>query len=76
MGDAAATALHCGGIDALLRTLPIKRMRVDLRPDYTSDQIAIELDGMLRARSGQIIRATLEVVTEEAFSWTGIRLRT
>ena len=76
MGDAAATALLCGGIDALLRTLPVKRMRVDLRPDYTSDQIAIELDGMLRARSGQIIRATLEVVTEEAFSWTGIRLRT
>lgn len=76
LGDAAATALFCGGLRALLGALPVKRLRVDLRPDFSADRFALELSGMFRARSGQIILATLIVLTEEAFSWTSTRLKT
>lgn len=77
LGDAAATALACGGLNGLARSFRgrTRRMRVDVRPDFGSD-IALELDGMIRARSGQIILAALRVWIEEVFPWTTIRLKT
>jgi len=76
LGDAAATALLCGGMTAALNALPARRKRVRLTPDFSSEHIALHLNGMLRARSGQIILAMLIVWTEEAFSWTSIRSKT
>lgn len=78
LGDAALTALLCGGINALALSLRgrVRHMRADIRPDFDSEGVSLELYGMLRARSGQIILATLQVLTEEAFSWTGTRLKT
>ena len=65
LGDAAATALLCGGITALLQCLPARSKRVRLTPDFSSDQIALHFSGMLRARSGQIILAMLKVWIED-----------
>ena len=65
MGDAAATALLCGGMTAALKCLPARRKRVNLTPDFTSDHITLHLNGMLRARSGQIILAMLKVWIED-----------
>ena len=76
LGDAAATALACGGLTALINALPSQSKRVELTPDFSSDRIVLHLNGMLRARSGQIILAMLKVWTEEAFSWTSIRSKT
>lgn len=78
LGDAAATALLCGGLNGLIRSLRgrVRRVKANVTPDFSAEGVAIELCGMLRARSGQIILATLQVWTEEAFSWTGIRLKT
>ena len=78
LGDAAATALLCGGINGLARALRgrVKRMKVDVRPDFRAEGVALELSGMLRARSGKIILATLQILIEEAFSWINTRLKT
>lgn len=77
LGDAAATALLCGGITGLARTLSgrVGRLRVDVRPDFGAEAVAIELKGMIRARSGQIILATLQVWIEEEFPWISTRLK-
>ena len=65
LGDAAATALLCGGMTAALQCLPARHKRVRLTPDFSSDQIALHFSGMLRARSGQIILAMLKVWIED-----------
>lgn len=77
LGDAAATALLCGGITGLARTLAgrVDRLRVDVRPDFGARTAAVELRGMIRARSGQIILATLQVWIEEEFPWISTRLK-
>ena len=51
-------------------------MRVDVRPDFASEQAAIEMSGMIQARSGQIILAAIMILTEEAFPWISTRLKT
>jgi len=77
LGDAAATALACGALTGLARALSGRagRVEVDVRPDFGGD-VAVELDGMIRARTGQIILAAIRVLTEEAFPWTTTRLKT
>ena len=64
LGDAAATALLCGGMTAALNALPARSKAVRLTPDFRSDRVAVHLCGMLRARSGQIILAMLKIWTE------------
>lgn len=78
LGDAAATALLCGGLNGLGRALGTRarRSRVDVRPDFGAGASALELSGMIRARSGKIILATLQVWTEEAFPWIITRSKT
>ena len=77
LGDAAATALACGGLIGLARAFSgrVGCMEVDVRPDFGGG-VAVELDGMIRARSGQIILAAIRVIIEEAFPWTTIRSKT
>lgn len=78
LGDAAATALLCGLIVGLARALGgrIDHVKADVRPDFRAQAVAVELQGMIRARSGKIILATLQIWTEEAFSWITTRLKT
>ena len=65
LGDAAATALVCGGMTAALNCVYARSKRVKLTPDFASNHIALHLSGMLRARSGQIILAMLKVWIED-----------
>ena len=61
LGDAAATALVCGSIGALGSALkgPSPVVRLDVRPDFSGDP-GVELQGMLRARAGQIMLAAMK----------------
>ena len=76
LGDAAATALLCGGLNGLGRSLAgrAERLRVDVRPVF-SDELAFELRGMLRARTGQIMLAVLRTMKGRIHPWTSIRLK-
>lgn len=78
LGDAAATAILCGTIGGLSRALRgrVRRMRVDVRPDFASQRVAVEMSGMIQARAGQIILAAINLMTEEAFPWISTRLKT
>lgn len=77
LGDAAATALACGAINGLTLALSGRAGRVesDVRPDFGSG-ILLRLDGMIRARAGQIILAVIRVSIEEAFPWITTPLKT
>ena len=78
LGDAAATALMCGALNGLARASGRRagRLRVDVRPDFASEEVSVALSGMIRARTGQIILATLQVWIKEAIPWISTRLRT
>jgi len=60
-GDAAATALFYGSINALKHTLHphFHQISIDIMPDFSSSRSYADLDGMISLRSGQIIRAAL-----------------
>ena len=60
LGDAAATALFCGALSASACALRSRadHFRADIRPDFSND-LHIELRGMLTARAGQIIMAAI-----------------
>lgn len=62
LGDAAATAMACGGLNGLGRCLRnrARRMRVDVKPDF-SDHLQLTLRGMACARTGQIILAVYRI---------------
>lgn len=59
LGDAAATAVACGGVTALASALRGRAasMEVDVAPLFDADAPTAELRGMIRARAGQIIVA-------------------
>ena len=59
LGDAAATAVACGALQALGPALAARAGRVDIAvtPDFDSPELHIELQGMIRVRVGQIISA-------------------
>ena len=78
LGDAAATALMCGALNGLARASGrrVGRLRVDVRPDFAAEEVSVALSGMIRARSGQIILATVQVWIKEAIPWISTRLRT
>ena len=75
LGDAAATALACGA----LRALGAGRAVVDVTPVFDGDGLCLELQGMIRLRSGQIIRAMamsqLENIRRRIARWTDTRLK-
>ena len=58
LGDAAATALACGAMEALAASLRGRAEALEIRvtPDFSGD-MRLELQGMIRARAGQIILA-------------------
>lgn len=76
LGDAAGTALLCGGLNGLGRSLAgrAERLRVDVRPVF-SDELCLEFRGMLRARTGQIMLAVLREMKGRINPWTSIRSR-
>ena len=75
LGDAGATALACGA----LRALGAGRAVVDVAPVFDGDGLCLELQGMIRLRSGQIIRAMamsqLENIRRRIARWTDTRLK-
>ena len=66
LGDAAATALACGALQALAASLGARASRVELAiaPDFSGDGLRAELRGMIRARAGQIILAAAKMNQE------------
>ena len=58
LGDAAATALACGALTSLASSLRGKAEALEIRvtPDFSGDA-RLELQGMIRARAGQIMLA-------------------
>lgn len=75
LGDAAATALACGA----LRALGAGRAAVDVTPVFDGDGLCLELTGMIRLRSGQIIGAMagnqIENIRRRIARWTDTRLK-
>lgn len=76
LGDAAATALLCGALNGLGRSLRgrASRMRIAVQPDF-SDELHLELRGMASARSGQIMLAAFQAMKGRFHPWTSIRSR-
>ena len=58
LGDAAATALACGALTSLAASLRGRAEALEIRvaPDF-SGEARLELQGMIRARAGQIMLA-------------------
>lgn len=75
LGDAASTALACGA----LRALGAGRAVVDVTPVFDGDGLCLELQGMIRLRSGQIMWAMamsqLENIRRRIARWTDTRLK-
>jgi hypothetical protein len=75
LGDAAATALVCGA----LRSLSGARVTVDVTPVFSGDGLYLELQGMIRLKTGQIIRAIainqIENIRRRIARWTDTRLK-
>ena len=67
-GDAAATALLCGSLNGLACGLRgrTEALSASVRPDFSND-FQIRLHGMLSARSGQIMMATIRAGREALF---------
>jgi len=80
--DAAVTALICGGASALgcalLRTAD-GHLHLNLRPDFSSAHLRIELTGMITLRAGHIITAALsgayQYGSRRFKAWTSIPSR-
>lgn len=81
LGDAAATALACGALRSLEAGLhgAVPGVRLRVTPDF-SDVPCAELQGMIRARTGQIIyaaaRGGLDDANGRIAQWINTRLKT
>ncbi|MBQ6345978.1 MAG: DUF2953 domain-containing protein, partial [Clostridia bacterium] len=75
LGDAVSTALACGA----LRALGAGRAVVDVTPVFDGDGLCLELQGMIRLRSGQIMWAMamsrFENIRRRIARWTDTRLK-
>ena len=78
-GDAAATALICGGVRSIghaLRCATGRSVRLSLTPVFSADRLQAELSGMISLRAGHIMLAALLGVFEYASGrisqWTSI----
>ena len=76
LGDAAATALLCGGLEGLMRCLAgrTKHLRVEVQPVFSNEQM-FDIRGIIRARTGQIMWAALREMKGRFDPWTSIRSR-
>ena len=78
LGDAAATAMACGLLQALAAALGSRaaRVEVDVVPLFNAAEPRAELQGMIRVRAGQIITATavsyIEDLNRRIAKWTDI----
>ena len=75
LGDAAATAMVCGGLRGLESALAGAAPRVRLRVDPVFQGAPdVDIQGMIRVRTGQIIRAALrgalKTAKERIAQWT------
>lgn len=81
LGDAAATAIACGALNALAAALaaPGGRAVVDVTPVFSESTLCLELQGMIRFRTGQIMtaiaRSQIENIRRRIASWTNIPLK-
>ena len=81
LGDAAATATACGALAALAAALggQLGRVRVDVAPLFDEAVPRIDLQGMIRVPSGQIISAIAlngaNDIQRRIAQWTDIRLK-
>lgn len=80
--DAALTALVCGGAAAVGCALGSgfrRRVRISLRPDFSTDSIRAELVGMISVRVGHIMLAALlgafQYGSRRLKKWTSIPLK-
>lgn len=79
LGDAAATAMACGVLNALACGLRGRaaRLEADVRPDFSSPDVRVELSGMVSARAGQIMLAAAKTAYHDIkgriHPWTSIR---
>ena len=66
LGDAAATALACGAVTALASTLRGRAETLEIRvtPDFSGEP-RLEIQGMIRARAGQIMLAAAQSGIDE-----------
>lgn len=78
LGDAAATAMACGALRALAAALGgrARRVKIDIDPVFSSGEIRVELQGMIRASAGQIITAAarcgIDDIHRRIAQWTNI----
>ena len=81
LGDAANTALLCGGLQALESALrPVcPQVHLSVHPAFNADAVHLELQGMISARSGQIMFAAVISVLDYAngriTQWIDTRLK-
>ena len=79
LGDAAATALACGALRVAGTTLAGRenRVRIDVAPAFCDGGVCVELRGMLRVRTGQIIlaaaRSGIENANRRIVQWINTR---
>ena len=79
LGDAAATAVTCGLVEALAAAVGSRagRVEVDVAPLFDAPEPRAELQGMIRVRSGQIIgaaaRGGIAELNRRIAKWTDIR---
>lgn len=81
LGDAAATALACGALRGLAASLCAGsgHVEIDVAPLFDAAKPRAELQGMIRARSGQIItaivRTNMDRLNRRIAKWTDIPSR-
>jgi len=81
LGDAAATAMACGLLRAATPALAARagRVRVDVRPLFDAAGPRVALEGMIRARAGQVITALaasqIDQLSRRFSRWTSTRLK-
>lgn len=81
LGDAASTALVCGGVNALECALHAvwPKIRMNLQPDFNTSNVHIELQGMIYVRIGQIMFAAtisaLNYANGRITQWIDTRLK-
>ena len=61
MGDAASTALICGGVNALACALraATPKVSMNIHPEFNHSSVHIELQGMICVRTGQVMFAAI-----------------
>lgn len=81
LGDAAATATACGALRALAAALGSHagRVEADIAPLFGENDLCVDLTGMIRLRSGQIMNAIamsgIDSISRRIAKWTDTRLK-